>query len=93
MLYPKDTTEIEQIKTILTKDGLSRTDTLIDLLRLFNITSLCLKNGMIKHKGYSLLEVLTVLLLFPFMTISTVRSFYLSRFNQLTEAKQDTFFR
>ena len=93
MLYPKDTIKIEQIKTILTKDGFSITDTLMDLLRVFDITSLCLKNGMIKHKGYSLSDIVTVLLLFPFMTISTVRSFSLSRFNQLTEAKKDTFFR
>lgn len=93
MLYRKDTTRIEEINSILTKEGSSISDTLIDLLRLFKVESLCFKNGMIKHKGYPVSEILIVLISFPFMIISTVRSFYLSRFNQLTQAKQDTLFR
>lgn len=92
MLYPKDITKVEEIKTILKKDEFSN-NTLMDLFRLFKIEYLCLKNGMIKHKGYSVSEILSVLFLFPIMVISTVRSFYLSRFNQFTEAKKDTFFR
>lgn len=93
MLYPKDNIKVNEIKTILSKDGSSIGGTLTDLIRMFKIESLCMKNGVIKHKGYPVSEILTVLILFPFMVISTVRSFYLSRFNQLTEAQKDTFFR
>ena len=48
---------------------------------------------MIKHKGFSVSEILTVLILFPFMAVSTVNSFFSSRFNELTKAKKDTYFR
>lgn len=93
MLYLKDSTKIEEIKTILKKENSKIGDTLIDLFRLFSIKALCMRSSMIKHKGYAVSEILTVLILFPFMAVSTVRSFYLSRFKQLTAAKQDTFFR
>lgn len=93
MLYPQNTIKFEEIKTISGKDGLSFFDKLLELFKLFKIDSLCQKNGMIKYKGFSVSEILTVLILFPFMAISTVNSFFSSRFNQLIKAKKDTFFR
>ena len=93
MLYNKDNIKIEEIKSISTKNGLYISDRLLELFRLFNIQTLCLKNRMIKFKGYSISEIFTVLVLFPFMAIATVNSYYLSRFKQLTDAQKDTFFR
>ena len=92
MLNPNSITKIEEIEPAFNKAS-SVGDTLIDLLELFNIKSLCTKNGMEKLKGYPVKEILIVLILFPFMHITTVRAFYLSKFNHLTEAKKDTFFR
>lgn len=93
MLYPQNTIKIEEIKTIFGKDDVSISDKLLNLIKLFKINFLCLKNGMIKHKGFSVSEILTVLILFPFMAVSTVNSFFSSRFNELTKAKKDTYFR
>jgi hypothetical protein len=93
MLYPQNTIKIEEIRTILAKDDSSIGNKLLDLIQLFKINSLCVKNGLMKHKGYSVSEIVTVLILFPLMPISTIRSFYSSRFNELTAAKKDTFFR
>jgi len=93
MIYPKNTIKIEEIKTISGKDGLSFFDKLLKLFKLFNIDSLCRKNGMIKYNGFSVSEILTILVLFPFMVISTVNSLYASRFNEIIKAKKDTFFR
>ena len=64
MLYNKDTIKYEQIKSISLKDKIS----LKNLLDLFNIPSLCKKNGMLKHKGYPISDILELLFLFPFMT-------------------------
>ena len=85
--------KIEQIKGISTIDKLAISDKLIDLFRMFNISALCLKNKMIKFKGYSVSDIISVLTLFPFMAISTVNSFMLSRFKQFIDAQKDTFFR
>jgi len=92
MLNSKDITKIQEIEPIFKKER-SFSDTLVDLLELFNLKSLCLKNGMKKLKGYPVREILSILILFPFMSFSTVRAFFYSKFNQLTEAKKDTFFR
>jgi len=93
MQYINDKIKIEQIKSISTKDKLAISDKLIDLFRMFNISALCLKNKMIKFKGYPVSDIISALTLFPFMAISTVNSFMLSRFKQLIEAQKDTFFR
>ena len=88
-----DKIKIEHIKSISTKDKLAISDKLIDLVRMFNISALCLKNKMLKFKGYPVADIISVLTLFPFMAISTVNSFMLSRFKQLIDAQKDTFFR
>lgn len=48
---------------------------------------------MVKYKGYPVADILSVLLLFPFMALATVNSFMSSRFKQLIAAQKDTFFR
>lgn len=85
--------KIEQIKGISTIDKLAISDKLVDLFRMFNISALCLKNKMIKFKGYPVADIISVLTLFPFMAVATVNSFMLSRFKQLIDAQKDTFFR
>jgi len=93
MLPIKNNLRIEQIKSIFTNDKSSIGDKLIDLFRIFNISSLCRKNNMVKYKGYPVADILSILILFPFMALATVNSFMLSRFKQLIEAQKDTFFR
>ena len=96
MYYPNNSIKIDEIKTLPScqeQNGLSISDKLLELVQVFNLKSLCSKNGMVKHKGYAVSEIFTVLILFPFMAISTVRSFYRSRFNKLIQAQKDTFFR
>ena len=96
MYYPNNSIKIDEIRTLPScqgQNGLSISDKLLELVQVFNVKSLCSKNGMVKHKGYAVSEIFTVLILFPFMAISTVRSFYRSRFNKLIQAQKDTFFR
>ena len=89
MLHIKDTIKYEQIKSISLKDNIS----LKNLFDLFTISSLCRKNGMIKHKGYPVPDILEMLFLFPFMSIASVHSFYQSRFKEFITAQKDTLFR
>ena len=93
MLLINNKLKLEPIKSIATNDKLSISDKLIDLFRIFNISSLCRKNNMIKYKGYPVADILSVLLLFPFMALATVNSFMSSRFKQLIDDQKDTLFR
>jgi hypothetical protein len=78
MLPIKNNLNIEPIKSIATNDKLSISDKLIDVFRIFNISLLCRKNDMIKYKGYPVADLLSVLLLFPFMALAIVSSFMLN---------------
>jgi len=93
MLTITNNFKLEPIKSFATNDKLSISDKLIDLFRIFNISLLCQKNDMIKYQGYPVADILSVLLLFPFMALATVNSFMFSRFKQLIAAQKDTFFR
>ncbi len=93
MLNQTNVLKINESKDIFKNSELTISETILDLFKLFNFKSLCFKNNMTKNKGYSIHEILTVLILFPFMAIHTIRAFHLSKFNSLTEAKKNTFFR
>ena len=93
MLLINHNLKLEPLKSIATNDKLFISDKLSDLFRIFNIGLLCRKNNMIKSKGYPVADILTVLLLFPFMALATVNSFMSSRFKRLIDAQKDTFFR
>ena len=86
MLLINNKLKLEPIKSIATNDKLSISDKLIHLFRMFNISSLCRKNNMIKYKGYPVADILSVVLLFPFMALATINSFMSSRFKRLIDA-------
>lgn len=83
---------LQEIKSIFKEKGENLGDTIFDLLKCFKIDHLCRASGIIKLKGYSPNEILTVLFLLPFMLIDTVRGFIISSY-PLTQAKKDAFFR
>jgi len=59
--------KINEIRTLTRcqgQNGLSIDDKLLELVQVFNAKSLCSKNGMVKHKGYAVSEIFTVLILF-----------------------------
>ncbi len=93
MLNSTNISKIEEIRTIFNNQKRTLNDALLSLFKLFKLNALCSKAGIEKQEGYSASEILKVLLLFPFMSLCTVRSLYLSRFQHLIEAKKDAIFR
>ena len=83
---------LQEIKSIFKEKGDCLGDTVFDLLKCFDLTALCRKTGIVKLKGYTVDEILTVLFCFPFMLLKTVRGFIMSGYS-LTQAKKDAFFR
>jgi hypothetical protein len=92
MNIAKNAFSLQEIKSIFKEKGQGVGDTIFDLFKCFKIAQLCRASGMLKLKGYRPSEILTVLFLFPFMLIDTVRGFIVSSY-PLTQAKKDVFFR
>ena len=85
MNIQKNAFSIEEIKSIFREKGEAIADTVFKLLKCFNIVQLCRKSGIVKLKGYTVDEILTILFLLPFMLINTVRGFITGNY-QLTHS-------
>jgi len=83
---------IQEIKSIFENQSESVGDTIFDLLKCFKMTKLCRSLGVVKTMGYSIPDLITILIMFPVMMIKTVRGFILSNY-QLTNAQKDSFYR
>ena len=92
MLNLKNVLSVHEIKDVFDKKNNNVDLTIFDLFIRFKLQKLVLQCGIVKKRGYSIAEILTVLLLFPIMMVTTVRGFISSRFT-LTDARKDTFFR
>ncbi len=93
MLSIKDTKKIEEIKSISIKSNFSVSSKLTELLRIFKLSRLCCQNKMLKLKGFKVDEILSILLLFPFLAIQSVNSLYKSRLKDTVTLQKDAFFR
>ena len=92
MNIPKNAFSLYEIKSIFQEKGSQIGETVFALFQTFDLTTLCLRSGMVKLKGYSPQAILTVLFLLPLMLVKTVRSFILCGY-PLTPAKKDVFYR
>ena len=92
MNFQKNAFSIYELKSVFKEKDNLLGDTVFALLKSFDLLALCLKSRIIKAKGYSAKEILTILFLFPFMLVDTIRGFILRGY-PLTAAKKDTFYR
>ena len=92
MLNQENVLPVHEIKDVFDRNDSRVSEIIMDLFVEFNVGKLALKCGMNKLRGYPVDGVLTILLLFPIMMITTVRGYILSRFH-LTDARKDVFYR
>ena len=62
-------------------------------MKTFNFKTLCWKAGAVKGDGYSVSEIITLLIMFPLMLLKSVHALYKSEFQKTTEMKKDTIYR
>ena len=93
MINDKKLDSIEEIaKTIITKKG-AIGDTLFTILQHFKLGMLAGKSGIKKRQGFKAGHILNLFILFPFLSLSSVRAFYCSGFSTMTRAQKDVLFR
>ena len=85
--------DINEIKKVLDKHGYSINNIITDVMKKFNFKTICWKAGAIKGNGYSVSEIITLLIMFPLMLLKSVNALYKSEFQKVTNMKKDTIYR
>jgi len=85
--------DLNEIKKVLDKHGYSINNIICDVMKTFNFKTLCYRVGAKKEDGYSVTEIITLLIMFPLMLMKSVHALYKSEFQRITEMKKDTIYR
>lgn len=85
--------DLSEIKKVLDKHGYSINNIICDVIKKFNFKTLCWKSGAVKGDGYSVSEIITLLIMFPLMLLNSVHALYRSEYQKVTEMKKDTIYR
>ena len=85
--------DLNEVKKVLDKHGYSINTIICDVMKTFNFKTLCWKADAVKGDGYSVSEIITLLIMFPLMLLKSVHALYKSEFQKTTEMKKDTIYR
>ena len=85
--------DLNEIKKVLDKHSYSINNIICDVMKTFNFKTLCCTVGIKKEDGYSVSEIITLLIMFPLMLLKSVHALYRSEFQKVTEMKKDTIYR
>lgn len=82
-----------EIEKVLEKHAYSINSIICDVMKKFKFKTLCFKAGMKKESGYSVTEIISIVIMFPLMLLKSVRAFYESDYKKITEMKKDVIYR
>jgi hypothetical protein len=92
MLRCKDTHKIDELK-ILFRSGEKVVDLLVDYISFFDIKSVTARFDSIKTKGYSFTNLLSVMVILPFLQMASLRALLISGYSYLSQAEKDAYYR
>ncbi|MDF0725764.1 transposase [Cytobacillus sp. S13-E01] len=84
---------VKEIENVFQSHGFSIDSIIQNVMKKFNFRSLCHQVGFKKEQGYSITDILSLMLLFPLMLIDSVNALYKSNFETMKEMKKDAFYR
>ncbi len=85
--------EVSEIGKVLKKHQYSMTSVLVETAKIFKLQSIVRKAGFEKQPGYGVVEIITLMMLLPFLVLKSVYSLYPSDFQQITQMKKDAIYR
>lgn len=85
--------DVSEIKEVLDKHKFSIDSIIAVIMKEFNIKSICWRVGAKKEAGYSVTEVIALLIMLPLMLLKSIRSFYHSNYTNITSMKKDVIYR
>lgn len=92
MLHNKDTHNIDELKSLLRLKG-KAVDLLVDYVSFFDFRSVTSSFDSVKNKGYGFTNLLSVLVVMPFLNMASLRALLVSGISYLSEAEKDAYYR
>jgi len=92
MLHHKDIHNIDELQSLLRLKE-KTIDLLVDYMSFFDFRSITSRFDTVKKKGYSFSNLLSVLVVMPFLHMASLRALLISGISYLSEAKKDAYYR
>jgi len=84
---------LKEITSVFEKHGYSVHDIICSTIKEFKLKTLCHKSGISKSDGFSVTELLCLLLMLPLMAVKSVNQMYGSQYAKLAAMQKDTIYR
>jgi len=84
---------LDEVKNVLNKYGYSIDTIIINVMKKFNFKTICYEAQASKKAGYSVVEIITLMIIFPLMLLKSVNAFYASEFQKISDMKKDVIYR
>jgi len=84
---------VNEIQKVLQTHGYSMTTIITDVMKSFKLKSLCHQIKFKKEEGYSVTEILALMMMFPLMLLNSVHALYRSHYENVTTMKKDAIYR
>ena len=84
---------VKEIENVLQNHGYSINNIICEVMKTFKLKTLCIQVGFQKQAGYSTMEILTLMLMFPLMLLKSVHALYKSDFQRVSTMKKDVIYR
>jgi hypothetical protein len=84
---------LDEIKNVLQKHSYNINSIICEVMKKFNFKTICSKIGASKDYGYSVSEIITLMVMFPLMLLQSVHALYKSEYKNLTTMKKDAIYR
>ena len=85
--------KMKEIETIINSRGYSLNSSICEVIKKFNIKTLCSNTGIQKKSGFKASEIVVLLLMLPLMALENVHQLYRSQYRKLAEMEDDTIYR
>lgn len=84
---------VKEIENVFQSHGFSIDSIIQNVMKKFKFRSLCHQVGVKKQQGYSVTDIMTLLLLLPLMLITSVNALFKSNYQNVSGMKKDTLYR
>ncbi len=85
--------DVNEIEKVLQTYSYSINTIICEVMRTFKLKSICHRIGFRKQEGYSVTEILALMLMFPLMLLESVHALYHSQYQKITNMKKDAIYR
>ena len=86
---------LNEIKNVIDKHEYTIDNIICHIMKKFNFRTICCQSGAnnIKEDGYSLSEIIALMVMFLLMLLRTVNAFYKSQYEGITQMQKDVIYR